>query len=61
MCVCVCVCVFEGINPAVWEGFNPSHKNEVCQGAGESQAAVLDFPQPWLTYSYCSPIFNSPI
>ena len=26
----------------------------------ESQAAVLDFPEPWLFYySYCLPILNS--
>ena len=25
-----------------------SNKNEVCQGAGKIQVAVLDFPKPWL-------------
>ena len=34
----------EGINNVAREGFNPSNKNEVCQGAGKSQAAILDFP-----------------
>ena len=34
----------EGINPAAREGFIPSNKNEVSQGARSSQAAVLDFP-----------------
>ena len=38
----------EGINSVAREGFNPSDKNEVCQGARKSQEASLDFPQPWL-------------
>ena len=50
----------EGINPVAKEGFNPSNKNKVFQGAGKSQVAILDFYSPnSLIYSYCSPIFNS--
>ena len=37
-------CHCEGINPEAREEFNPSNKNEVCQGAGKSHAAALDFP-----------------
>ena len=35
---------YEGINPVAREGFNPSNKNEVCQGARKIQVAILDFP-----------------
>ena len=40
--------LYEGINPVAREGFNPSNRNEVCQGAGKSQAALLDFQQLWV-------------
>ena len=35
---------YEGINSVAREGFNPSNKNEVCQGARKIQVAILDFP-----------------
>ena len=40
----VSLCHCEGVNSVTREGFNPAKKNEVCQGARKSQAAILDFP-----------------
>ena len=34
----------EGVNLLIREGFMPSNKNEVCQGAGKCQVAVVDLP-----------------
>ena len=53
---------YEGINPVAREGFNPSNKNEVCQGAGKSKRlSWISHSPDSLIYNYCSSIFNSPI